>query len=207
MLKRAVDILGGAVGLLLFSPVMLWLVRKIRKEMGSPAVFSQMRAGRSGVPFRLYKYRSMTDERGADGKLLPDADRLTPFGLRLRSSSLDELPQFWNVLVGDMSLVGPRPLLLEYVPLYDERQRKRLLVRPGITGWAQVSGRNSLSWEEKFELDVQYIEKQSFLLDMKIILLTIKKAIIREGIAAQGEATMPRFTGSQNTEEGLIESD
>lgn len=207
MLKRAVDILGGAVGLLLFSPVMLWLVRKIRKEMGSPAVFSQMRAGRSGVPFRLYKYRSMTDERGADGELLPDADRLTPFGLRLRSSSLDELPQFWNVLVGDMSLVGPRPLLLEYVPLYDERQRKRLLVRPGITGWAQVSGRNSLSWEEKFELDVQYIEKQSFLLDMKIILLTIKKAIIREGIAAQGEATMPRFTGSQNTEEGLIESD
>ena len=157
-----------------------------------------MRAGKNGVPFRLYKYRSMTDKRDKNGELLPDAQRLTPFGRRLRASSLDELPQFWNVLIGDMSLVGPRPLLLEYVPLYNKRQSKRLSVRPGITGWAQINGRNSLSWEEKFELDTWYVENQSLRLDIKIILLTIKKAIIREGIAADGEATMPRFNGSPN---------
>ena len=195
-MKRAIDILGGLFGLVLFSPVMLWLVWKIRREMNPPATFSQMRAGKNGVPFRLYKYRSMTDKRDKNGELLPDAQRLTPFGRRLRASSLDELPQFWNVLIGDMSLVGPRPLLLEYVPLYNKRQSKRLSVRPGITGWAQINGRNSLSWEEKFELDIWYVEHQSFRLDVKIILLTIKKAIIREGIAADGEATMPKFNGS-----------
>ena len=198
MMKRAIDILGGLFGLVLFSPVMLWLVWKIRREMNPPATFSQMRAGKNGVPFRLYKYRSMTDKRDENGELLPDAQRLTPFGRRLRASSLDELPQFWNVLIGDMSLVGPRPLLLEYVPLYSKQQSKRLSVRPGITGWAQINGRNSLSWEEKFELDTWYVENQSLRLDIKIILLTIKKAIIREGIAADGEATMPRFNGSPN---------
>ena len=197
-MKRAIDILGGLFGLVLFSPVMLWLVWKIRREMNPPATFNQMRAGKNGVPFRLYKYRSMTDKRDENGMLLPDAQRLTPFGRRLRASSLDELPQFWNVLIGDMSLVGPRPLLLEYVPLYNKRQSKRLSVRPGITGWAQINGRNSLSWEEKFELDTWYVENQSLRLDIKIILLTIKKAIIREGIAADGEATMPRFNGSHN---------
>lgn len=196
MIKRAIDILGGLIGLLLFSPVMLWLVWKIRREMNPPATFSQMRAGKNGVPFRLYKYRSMTDKRDKNGELLPDSERLTPLGRRLRASSLDELPQFWNVLIGDMSLVGPRPLLPEYVPLYNKQQSKRLSVRPGITGWAQINGRNSLSWEEKFDLDVWYVEHQSLRLDIKIILLTIKKAIIREGIAAEGEATMPRFMGS-----------
>ena len=196
MLKRLLDVAGAALGLILLSPVMLVVAVCVRRRMGSPAVFVQTRAGRGGRPFALYKFRSMTDERDPEGNLLPDAERLTPFGRFLRRTSLDELPQLWNVLRGDMSLVGPRPLLTQYVPLYDARQRKRLDVRPGITGWAQVNGRNALSWPAKFELDVWYVEHRSTRLDLKIILLTIKKVLMREGISAPGEDTMPPFEGN-----------
>ncbi|RRD65823.1 sugar transferase [Fretibacterium sp. OH1220_COT-178] len=196
MLKRLVDLTGSFLGLLLLSPVFLLLTLAIRRRMGPPAIFSQLRAGLGGRPFRLYKFRSMTDARDGDGSLLPDADRLTPLGVFLRRSSLDELPQLWNVLCGAMSLVGPRPLLLDYVPLYDERQRKRLSVKPGITGWAQINGRNALTWEEKFELDVWYVEHRTFWLDAKILAITAWKVLRREGISSPGEATMPRFRGS-----------
>ena len=196
MLKRPLDIAGALVGLLLLSPVLLGITLAVRRRMGPPALFSQLRAGLGGRPFRLYKFRSMTDARDGDGSLLPDADRLTPLGVFLRRTSLDELPQLWNVLCGAMSLVGPRPLLLEYVPLYDERQRKRLSVRPGITGWAQINGRNALTWEEKFELDVWYVEHRTFWFDLKILAATVWKVLRREGIAAPGEATMPPFRGT-----------
>lgn len=193
--KRAIDIAGAAVGLVLFSPIMLYVAYRIRHDMGGGAIFSQTRAGQDGQPFRLYKFRSMTDERGPDGELLPDAQRLTPLGIKLRSTSLDELPQFWNVLRGDMSLVGPRPLLTQYVPLYDDVERRRLSVRPGITGWAQINGRNAISWSEKFALDVWYVDNMSVWLDIKILFLTVKTALKREGVSAAGEATMPAFTG------------
>ena len=199
MPKRLTDLLGASLGLILLSPVLLLLACLIRRRMGPPALFSQPRAGLRGRPFRLYKFRSMTDERDEAGELLPDAERLTPFGLFLRRTSLDELPQLWNVLRGAMSLVGPRPLLLEYVPLYDERQRKRLAVKPGITGWAQINGRNALSWEEKFELDVWYVEHRTFWLDVKILAATAWKVLRREGISAPGEATMPPFRGVGET--------
>ena len=196
MLKRLLDVAGAFLGLLLLSPVLLGITLAVRRRMGPPALFSQLRAGLGGRPFRLYKFRSMTDARDEDGSLLPDADRLTPLGLFLRRTSLDELPQLWNVLCGAMSLVGPRPLLLEYVPLYDERQRKRLSVRPGITGWAQINGRNALTWEEKFELDVWYVEHRTFRLDLKILAATAWKVLRREGITAPGAATMPPFRGT-----------
>ena len=196
MLKRLLDIAGALLGLLLLSPVFLGITLAVRRRMGPPALFSQLRAGLGGRPFRLYKFRSMTDARDGDGSLLPDADRLTPLGVFLRRPSLDELPQLWNVLCGAMSLVGPRPLLLEYVPLYDERQRKRLSVKPGITGWAQINGRNALTWEEKFELDVWYVEHRSLRLDLKILAATAWKVLRREGISAPGAATMPPFRGS-----------
>mgnify|MGYP000908663870 FL=1 len=196
MLKRLLDIVGALLGLLLLSPVFLGITLAVRRRMGPPALFSQLRAGLEGRPFRLYKFRSMTDARDGDGSLLPDADRLTPLGVFLRRTSLDELPQLWNVLCGAMSLVGPRPLLLEYVPLYDERQRKRLSVKPGITGWAQINGRNALTWEEKFELDVWYVEHRSLQLDLKILAATAWKVLRREGISAPGAATMPPFRGS-----------
>ena len=196
MLKRLLDIVGALLGLLLLSPVFLGITLVVRRRMGPPALFSQLRAGLEGRPFRLYKFRSMTDARDGDGSLLPDADRLTPLGVFLRRTSLDELPQLWNVLCGAMSLVGPRPLLLEYVPLYDERQRKRLSVKPGITGWAQINGRNALTWEEKFELDVWYVEHRSLRLDLKILAATAWKVLRREGISAPGAATMPPFRGS-----------
>ena len=195
-MKRALDILGSAAGLILLSPLLLILTILIRRRMGPPAIFSQRRAGLRGEPFVLYKFRSMGDARGEQGELLPDEERLTDFGRFLRRASLDELPQLWNVLRGDMSLVGPRPLLLDYVPLYDETQKKRLDVKPGITGWAQINGRNALTWEEKFSLDVWYVEHHSLGLDIKILMLTFWKALRREGIAAPGEATMPRFMGS-----------
>lgn len=196
MLKRLLDITGALLGLLLLSPVFLGVTLAVRRRMGPPALFSQLRAGLGGRPFRLYKFRSMTDARDGDGSPLPDADRLTPLGVFLRRTSLDELPQLWNVLCGAMSLVGPRPLLLEYVPLYDERQRKRLSVRPGITGWAQINGRNALTWEEKFELDVWYVEHRSLWLDLEILAATAWKVLRREGISAPGAATMPPFRGS-----------
>ncbi|NLL37717.1 MAG: sugar transferase [Fretibacterium sp.] len=195
-MKRLLDALLSLAALLLLAPLLMALGLLIRRRLGHPVLFSQLRAGKDGRPFRLYKFRSMTEARDEDGALLPDADRLTPFGQKLRCTSLDELPQLWNVLKGDMSLVGPRPLLLDYVPLYSERQRQRLNVKPGLTGWAQIKGRNTLSWEEKFELDVWYVERQSLWLDLKILLQTVGSVLRRKGISASGEATMPRFTGS-----------
>jgi lipopolysaccharide/colanic/teichoic acid biosynthesis glycosyltransferase len=195
--KRAMDIVFAIAGLILFSPVMLWAALRIRCEMSPPAIFSQTRAGINGKPFKLYKFRTMTDERDRRGNLLPDADRITDFGRMLRSTSIDELPQLWNVIRGDMSIVGPRPLLMNYVPLYSGKQRRRLDAPPGITGWAQVNGRNAISWPEKFALDTWYVDNRSTLLDIRIILITIKKAIKREGISAAGEVTMPPFRGER----------
>jgi lipopolysaccharide/colanic/teichoic acid biosynthesis glycosyltransferase len=195
--KRAMDIAGSLAGLILLSPLMLWTASRVRREMPGKAIFSQIRAGREGVPFKLYKFRSMTDERDENGNLLPDETRLTPFGNWLRSVSIDELPQLWNVLKGDMSLVGPRPLLMEYVPLYGPEQRTRLDALPGITGWAQINGRNAITWPEKFALDAWYVKHASLALDIKIIFLTMKKALRKEGISAAGDATMPRFTGER----------
>lgn len=198
MLKRFFDFTASAIGLLCLLPVLLILALLIRRKLGSPVLFSQIRPGKDGRPFRMVKFRSMTDARDTDGNLLPDADRLPPFGRFLRSSSLDELPELWNVLKGDMSLVGPRPLLMDYLPLYSLEQYRRHEVRPGITGWAQVNGRNAIGWEQKFAYDVWYVDNRSLWLDIRILLLTLKKVFIRDGISAQGEATMPRFTGTQN---------
>ncbi|MDR3355018.1 MAG: sugar transferase [Synergistaceae bacterium] len=195
--KRAMDIAGGIAGLIILSPVMLWAALRIRREMSPPAIFSQTRAGLHGRPFRLYKFRTMTDGRDADGRLLPDAERITDLGGLLRSTSIDELPQLWNVVRGDMSLVGPRPLLMEYVPLYSEDQRRRLCVKPGITGWAQINGRNAISWPDKFALDLWYVDNRSILLDIKIMLLTVKKIIGRDGISAAEDATMPPYRGER----------
>jgi len=196
ILKRIFDISGAAIGILVFSPILLWTAYKITREMGRPVFFNRMRAGKEGKPFKLYKFRTMTDAKDKNGELLPDAERLTPLGQKIRSSSIDELPQLINVLKGEMSLVGPRPLLLEYVPLYNKDQKRRLDVPQGITGWAQIHGRNAITWEEKFKNDIWYIDNWSFLLDMKIILMTIQKVLKHEGISAEGEATMPLFKGS-----------
>ena len=195
-MKRLFDITAAFVALLLLCLPLLALTLLVRRKLGRPAFFRQVRPGLHGKPFEMVKFRSMTDARGPDGALLPDADRLTPFGRFLRSSSLDELPGLWNVLKGDMSLVGPRPLLVEYLPLYSPTQARRHEVRPGITGWAQVNGRNALGWEEKFALDVWYVDHRSLWLDLKILWLTVKKVLVRDGISAAGEATMARFTGS-----------
>lgn len=196
MIKRLFDLLAALAALLILSPVLLTLIVLIRIKLGSPVFFTQVRPGLHGKPFRMIKFRTMTDERGSDGQLLPDAVRLTSFGRFLRSSSLDELPELWNVLMGDMSLVGPRPLLMEYLPLYTSEQARRHEVRPGVTGWAQVNGRNAISWEQKFKLDVWYVDNQSLWLDIKILFLTVKKVLVRDGISAAGEATMSKFTGS-----------
>lgn len=195
-MKRMVDILGGGIGLLVLSPVMVVVALLIRREMGSPVFFRQTRPGRHGKPFQMIKFRTMRDAIDADGHLLPDAERLTRLGRFLRSSSLDELPELWNVLKGEMSLVGPRPLLMDYLPLYSPEQARRHEVRPGVTGWAQMNGRNAISWDEKFALDVWYVDNRSLWLDLKIIWLTIRKVIKRDGISAAGEATMSRFTGN-----------
>ena len=194
-MKRLMDILGAMAGLLLLAPVIVLLSLLVRIKLGSPVLFRQTRPGRAGQAFQMAKFRTMTDARDANGELLPDAERLTGFGQFLRSSSLDELPELWNVLKGDMSLVGPRPLLMEYLPLYTERQARRHEVRPGITGWAQVNGRNALSWEEKFELDVWYMENRTLWLDIKILFLTVWKVVKRDDISQDGEATMSRFEG------------
>lgn len=195
MVKRLVDILGSALGLAVLSPLLAGLACSIRFAMGRPVLFRHQRAGLHGKPFVLYKFRTMTDERGPDGELLPDALRLTRLGRFLRRWSLDELPQLWNVLKGDMSLVGPRPLLLEYVPNYNAFQRRRLAMKPGLTGWAQVNGRNALSWEEKFELDVWYVDHQSLWLDLKILAITLWQVLRGRGISQPGHATMPEFRG------------
>lgn len=196
-LKRTFDFISSAVALIVLAPVLLLISYKIKKNLGSPIFFRQVRPGLDGKPFEMIKFRTMKDATDKDGKPLPDSERLTDFGKKLRATSLDELPELWNVLKGDMSLVGPRPLLMEYLPFYNAEQAKRHNVRPGITGYAQVNGRNSLSWEEKFKLDTWYVEHQSFLLDMKILLQTVKKVIVKDGISANGEATMTRFTGKK----------
>ncbi len=195
-MKRAFDFIAALMALLLLCLPLAVLTLLVRRKLGHPAFFRQVRPGLHGQPFEMVKFRSMTDARGPDGALLPDAERLTPFGRFLRASSLDELPGLWNVLKGDMSLVGPRPLLMEYLPLYSHEQARRHEVRPGITGWAQVNGRNALGWDEKFKLDVWYVDHRSLCLDIKILWLTVKKVLVRDGISAAGEATMPRFTGS-----------
>jgi lipopolysaccharide/colanic/teichoic acid biosynthesis glycosyltransferase len=197
-MKRLFDLLLSLGGLFLLALPLLLLWVLVRSKLGSPVLFRQVRPGRRGRPFMMVKFRTMTDERGADGELLPDALRLTAFGRFLRASSLDELPELWNVLRGDMSLVGPRPLLMEYLPLYSTEQARRHEVRPGITGWAQINGRNAVSWDERFRLDVWYVDHKSLWLDSKILWLTVRKVVVREGISAQGEATMPRFTGNKS---------
>ena len=196
-MKRLFDLLlsFGLLLVLALPLLLLWVL--VRRKLGSPVLFRQIRPGQHGRPFMMVKFRTMTDECGADGELLPDAQRLTAFGRFLRATSLDELPELWNVLRGEMSLVGPRPLLMEYLPLYSPEQARRHEVRPGITGWAQVNGRNALSWEERFKLDVWYVDHRSLGLDLRILWLTLRKVIVREGINAKGEATMPKFTGSK----------
>lgn len=196
MIKRSVDILISGIALIFLFPFLLILALFVYVHLGSPFLFRQQRPGKYGVPFTLIKFRSMRNGADKNGNLLPDAQRLTIFGRFLRSTSLDELPELWNVLKGDMSLVGPRPLLMEYLPLYSAEQARRHEVRPGITGWAQVNGRNAISWEEKFKLDVWYVDNQSFWLDIKIIFLTFKKVLFRDGINAECTATMPAFIGS-----------
>ena len=198
MMRRFFDLSVALLALLLLALPLLLLALLVRTKLGSPVFFRQTRPGLHGKPFEMVKFRTMTDARDAQGELLPDSERLPPFGRFLRSSSLDELPELWNVLKGEMSLVGPRPLLMEYLPLYTPQQYRRHEVRPGVTGWAQVNGRNAISWEEKFALDVWYVENQSFWLDVKILLLTVKKVLVKDGISASGEATMTKFTGSKN---------
>ena len=197
--KRAFDVAASTSALIVLSPVLAITAYKVKKELGSPVLFRQTRPGLHGKPFEMIKFRTMKDATDKAGNALPDSERLTEFGKKLRASSLDELPELWNVLKGDMSLVGPRPLLMEYLPLYSAEQAKRHNVRPGVTGYAQVNGRNSLSWEDKFKLDTWYVEHQSLWLDMKILLKTVKKVIIKDGISAEGEATMTKFTGTKST--------
>jgi lipopolysaccharide/colanic/teichoic acid biosynthesis glycosyltransferase len=197
MLKRLFDFTAALCGLLVLALPLLLVMLLVKRKLGSPVFFRQTRPGMHGKPFQMVKFRTMTDERDAQGQLLSDAVRLTPFGQFLRATSLDELPELWNVLKGDMSLVGPRPLLMEYLPLYSPEQARRHEARPGVTGWAQVNGRNAISWEEKFALDVWYVDNQSLWLDIKIIFLTLKKVVVRDGISAEGEATMSKFTGSK----------
>jgi lipopolysaccharide/colanic/teichoic acid biosynthesis glycosyltransferase len=196
-MKRMMDILGAGFGLVLLSPVIAILWVMIRRRLGAPVLFRQTRPGKDGIPFEMIKFRTMKDALGPDGTPLPDAERLTPFGAKLRGASLDELPELINVVKGEMSLVGPRPLLMEYLPLYSPQQARRHDVRPGVTGWAQINGRNAISWPEKFNLDVWYVENRTLWLDIKIIALTIKKVVKRDGISAAGDVTMPKFTGEQ----------
>ena len=195
-IKRIIDILGSGAGLIILSPIILYYVNKISKEMGRPVFYNRLRAGQNGRAFKLYKFRTMTDTKDKEGKLLSDGERLTELGKKIRSSSIDELPQLWNVLKGDMSLVGPRPLLLDYVLLYDKDQKRRLDVPQGITGWAQINGRNSSTWEQKFNNDVWYVDNWSLWLDIKILFVTVLKVLKHEGISAEGQATMHRFEGS-----------
>ena len=197
MTKRLFDIVASFFGLVLLSPVFAVLAWSIRRKLGSPVLFRQTRPGKDGKPFQMIKFRTMLNAVDARGELLPDSERMTPFGRFLRGTSLDELPELWNVLKGDMSLIGPRPLLMEYLPLYSQEQFRRHEVRPGVSGWAQVNGRNALSWDEKFKLDVWYVDNQSFIMDLKILLLTLKKVIARDGISAADEVTMSKFTGSK----------
>lgn len=201
-MKRVLDAAVSAVLLAVLSPLLAVLAVLVRLKLGSPVLFRQTRPGKDAKPFEMLKFRSMTDARGLDGALLPDAERLMPFGRFLRSTSLDELPELWNVLRGDMSLVGPRPLLMEYLPLYSPEQMRRHEIRPGVTGWAQVNGRNAISWEEKFTHDVWYVDNRSLRLDLRILWLTGLNVAGRDGISASGDATMPKFTGMRGKESG-----
>lgn len=197
MLKRIFDIATASTALLILSPVYALIAYKVKKNLGSPVLFRQIRPGQNGVPFEMVKFRSMTDAIDSDGNLLSNNERLTPFGKMLRATSLDELPELWNVVKGDMSLVGPRPLLMEYLPLYSAEQNRRHQLRPGITGYAQVNGRNAIGWDQKFKLDTWYVDNQSLWLDIQILLKTVKKVIIREDINADSGTTMSKFTGNQ----------
>lgn len=196
-IKRIMELFFSLTFILCFWWLYILITALVRQKLGSPVIFKQQRPGLNGKVFTMYKFRSMTDAKDKDGKLLSDEERLPRFGKILRSTSLDEIPEFFNILKGDMSLVGPRPLLVQYLERYNERQARRHEVRPGITGWAQVNGRNAISWEQKFEYDVEYVEKCSFLLDIKIIFMTIKKIFIREGISQEGNVTMEEFRGSK----------
>ncbi|PKQ83203.1 sugar transferase [Aeromonas sobria] len=195
-MKRLFDILVSLSMLILFSPMIALVAWKIHKNLGSPVFFRQIRPGLNGKPFEMVKFRTMKDATDVQGNILPDAKRMTLFGNKLRSSSLDELPELWNVLKGDMSLVGPRPLLMQYLPLYSKEQARRHEVRPGVTGWAQINGRNAISWEDKFKLDVWYVDNRSFWLDFKILLFTVRKVLIKDGISAEGHVTIEPFRGS-----------
>ena len=198
MLKRILDVVIASTALVLLSPVYALVAYEVKKNLGSPVLFRQTRPGLYGQPFEMIKFRSMKDALDTAGNPLPDSERLTPFGKMLRATSLDEMPELWNVIKGDMSIVGPRPLLMEYLPLYNSEQAKRHEVRPGITGYAQVNGRNAISWEKKFELDTWYVENQSLWLDFKIMLKTVKKVLAKDDISAEGEVTMHKFTGTKH---------
>ena len=198
MLKRFFDIVVAGILLIVLAPAFFLLIGVVRANLGSPVFFSQLRPGRNGNPFRMVKFRTMLNSVDHEGRSLPDEQRMTSFGRFLRSTSLDELPELWNVLKGEMSLVGPRPLLMEYLPLYSNDQFRRHEVRPGITGWAQVNGRNAISWEDKFRLDVWYVDNQSLWLDVKILIMTVRKVLKKDGISSEGAATASKFTGNKN---------
>ena len=198
MIKRLLDIIIASTALLLLSPLYLFVAYKVKKNLGSPVLFRQVRPGLHGKPFEMIKFRTMRDAVDAQGNSLPDSERLTPFGKMLRATSLDEMPELWNVIKGDMSVVGPRPLLMEYLPLYSPEQAKRHNVRPGMTGHAQINGRNAIGWDEKFKLDTWYVDNQSTLLDFKIMFQTVHKVLAKDDISAEGEATMTKFTGSNS---------
>ena len=200
IIKRMLDLILSGIALVVLSPVYLVLAILVRFRLGSPVFFSQERPGKHGKVFRMYKFRSMTDARDAEGNLLPDEDRMTRFGAALRATSLDELPELWNIFKGDMSIVGPRPLLVKYLPRYNERQSHRHDVRPGLTGWAQVNGRNAISWEQKFAYDVEYVEKESFWCDVKILFLTVVKVLRRSDINQEGNVTMEEFMGTEEAD-------
>lgn len=201
-MRRLLDVVVAAVALMVLSPLLLLLALVVRLGLGSPVLFRQVRTGLRGAPFVLYKFRSMTDAVDVEGNIRSDEERLTRLGSFLRSTSLDELPELWNILKGDMSLIGPRPLLPEYLPLYTPEQARRHLVRPGLTGWAQVSGRNELDWDERLRLDSWYVDHRSFRLDLKILLLTVWTVVRREGISQEGRATSERFRGSSSSPDG-----
>lgn len=198
MLKRLLDVIIASIALILLSPLYFYVAHKVKKNLGSPVLFRQVRPGLNGIPFEMIKFRTMKDAVDIQGNPLPDYERLTPFGKMLRSTSLDEMPELWNVIKGDMSIVGPRPLLMEYLPLYNNEQAKRHNVRPGMTGHAQVNGRNAIGWDEKFKLDTWYVENQSVWLDFKIMLKTVKKVIAKDDINADGEATAAPFKGNRD---------
>ena len=204
MLKRIFDVSIALMALFLMLPIFILVAYKVRKNFGAPVLFRQARSGLNGKTFEIIKFRTMSDDKDSEGHLLPDEYRLTDFGKQLRASSFDELPQLWNVLKGDMSIVGPRPQLIEYLPLYSEEQFKRHLVKPGITGHAQINGRNSISWEKRFELDIWYVDNQSMWLDIQILFKTVRLVITKHGICAEGEATMSRFTGNKQRRYKII---